>query len=40
MLWKWLSLQKLLDTLFDDSWFHLGLPEAADSADLALTESA
>jgi hypothetical protein len=27
MIWKFLSLQKMLDALFDDSWFSLGLPE-------------
>jgi hypothetical protein len=28
MIWKFLSLQKMLDSLFDDSWFRLGLPES------------
>jgi hypothetical protein len=32
MIWKFLSLQKMLDALFDDSWFDFGLPEGyADS---------
>ena len=26
MFWKLFKLQQLLDTLFDDSWFNLGLP--------------
>lgn len=38
MFWKFLSLQKILDSLFDDSWFSLGLPEAQQDMDLALTE--
>ena len=28
MLWKFLKLQTMLDTLFDDGWCGLGLPEA------------
>jgi hypothetical protein len=32
MIWKFLSLQKMLDSLFDDSWFSLGLPEAYESS--------
>jgi hypothetical protein len=31
MIWKFLSLQKMLDSLFDDSWFSLGLPENHES---------
>jgi hypothetical protein len=31
MIWKFLSLQKMLDSLFDDSWFSLGLPESHES---------
>jgi hypothetical protein len=30
MIWKFLRLQKLLDALFDDSWFSLGLPEGRE----------
>jgi hypothetical protein len=38
MIWKFLSLQKLLDALFDDSWFSLGLPEGDDSIELPLAD--
>jgi hypothetical protein len=38
MFWKFLNLQKLLDALFDDSWFHLGLPDGGTDAELALSE--
>jgi hypothetical protein len=38
MIWKFLSLQKLLDALFDDSWFSLGLPEGNESTDLPLAD--
>ena len=27
MLWKLLGLQKILDSLFEDGWICLGLPE-------------
>jgi hypothetical protein len=39
MLWKFLSLQKFLDALFDDSWFSLGLPEAFDGMETASADS-
>jgi hypothetical protein len=32
MIWKFLSLQKMLDALFDDSWFSLGLPEGHEGS--------
>ncbi len=38
MFWKFLSLQKLLDSLFDDSWFDLGLPEGGVPMQLPLAD--
>jgi len=35
MFWKFLTLQKLLDALFDDSWAFLFLPESTDASALA-----
>ena len=32
MIWKFLTLQKMLDALFDDSWFSLGLPEGHEGS--------
>lgn len=40
MLWKFLKLQTLLDTLFDDGWCGLGLPEAAETDLQPLAELA
>lgn len=40
MLWKYLGLQKMLDSLFDDGWCCLGLPEASYSVELLATELA
>lgn len=36
MFWKFFSVKKILDALFDDSWCSLGLPEADDSLDPLL----
>jgi hypothetical protein len=36
MFWKFFSVKKILDTLFDDSWCSLGLPEADDGFDATL----
>ena len=36
MLWKLLGLQRMLDTLFDDGWICLGLPEES-TCDETLT---
>ena len=38
MVWKFLRLQYLLDALFDDSWFSLGLPEGHEDIDLPLAD--
>jgi hypothetical protein len=38
MLWKFLTLQKILDALFDDSWCSLGLPDGFDGMDVASVE--
>ena len=27
MFWKFLSVQRMLDALFDDAWCQLGVPE-------------
>lgn len=40
MLWKYLSLQKFLDALFDEGWCSLGLPEGFAGADAEITEIA
>ena len=34
MFWKFFSVQKILDTLFDDSWCNLGLLEGDAALDL------
>ena len=39
MFWKYLNLQKLLDALFDDSWFSLGLPEGHVGMEFAPVEA-
>lgn len=33
MFWKFFSVQKMLDALFDDAWCSLGLPEGADDSE-------
>ena len=38
MFWKFLTLQKLLDALFDDAWCSLGLPDGFDGMDIASAE--
>lgn len=40
MLWKFLKLQTLLDTLFDDGWCGLGLPEAVGTELQTISEAA
>lgn len=40
MFWKFLSLQNMLDALFDDCWFSLGLPEGHAELDLLLPDLA
>jgi hypothetical protein len=36
MFWKFFSISKILDALFDDGWCDLGLPEADDGLDATL----
>ena len=38
MLWKFLKLQTLLDTLFDEGWCGLGLPESVGAEPEAAPE--
>lgn len=38
MFWKLLSLQKLLDSLFDDGWCALRLPEGHAYNTIQLAE--
>jgi hypothetical protein len=38
MFWKIISLQKLLDSLFDDSWCALRLPEGHGCNDLQVAD--
>jgi hypothetical protein len=38
MIWKFLSLQKMLDALFDDSWFSMCLPDADGGVELPLAD--
>ncbi|MEY4345985.1 MAG: hypothetical protein RL032_1817 [Pseudomonadota bacterium] len=38
MIWKFLGLQKMLDSLFNEGWCHLGLPECTDMGDALLTD--
>jgi len=39
MSWKFLSLQRWLDALFDDAWYQLGVPEGLSMADSEETQS-
>lgn len=39
MSWKFLSVKKLLDALFDDSWCSLCLPEFDEVLDLPQPEA-
>ncbi len=39
MLWNLISLQKLLDALFDEGWNSLGLPEKPDAGDAQCAEA-
>jgi hypothetical protein len=39
MIWKFLTLQKMLDALFDDSWFSLGLPEGHEGSFTPATQT-
>jgi hypothetical protein len=34
MFWNLLGFQKILDTLFDDGWCSLGLPEGHGCGDI------
>jgi hypothetical protein len=38
MLWKLLRLQKLLDSLFEDGWVRIGLPEESAFTHLEAFE--
>jgi hypothetical protein len=38
MLWNFLGLQTLLDTLFDAGWCSLGLPEGHGCSDVQPIE--
>ncbi len=38
MIWKLLSLQHMLDALFDDGWCNLWLPEGHDTLDAPLID--
>jgi hypothetical protein len=38
MLWKLITLQKLLDSIFDDGWCSLGLPESTAHAEIAIAD--
>jgi hypothetical protein len=38
MFWKFLTLQTLLDTLFDESWCNLGVPDGPDATEQGLLE--
>lgn len=33
MFWKIFSLQRMLDSLFDEAWCQLGLPEVLERLD-------
>jgi hypothetical protein len=39
MFWKFLSVKKILDMLFDDSWCTLLLPEGHESPERLLAEA-
>ncbi|WP_342617132.1 hypothetical protein [Rhodoferax sp. GW822-FHT02A01] len=39
MFWKFFSLQKMLDALFDEAWVNLGLPDALDCQDAIPADS-
>lgn len=38
MFFKFFSLKKILDALFDDSWFSLCLPEGDGALDASLAD--
>lgn len=38
MFWKFWTLQTLLDTLFDETWCSLGLPDGPGLPDHGLIE--
>lgn len=38
MLWKFFKPQLLLDTLFDEGWCGLGVPEAAEAQNVLLVD--
>lgn len=39
MFWKFWKLQSLLDSLFDDSWCTLGVPDGSEAIELGLLEA-
>ena len=39
MFWKFLSVKKILDALFDDSWCSLCLPDAWEAQDQLLADA-
>ena len=39
MFWIYLSVKKILDTLFDDSWCSLCLPEVHETPELRLADA-
>ena len=40
MFWKFFSMQKMLDALFDEAWCNLGLPDGDDCTDLRWLDAA
>lgn len=38
MLFRFFSVKKILDALFDDSWCSLGLPDGEEAGDLQLAD--
>jgi hypothetical protein len=39
MFWNYFKLQKLLDALFDETWFQLGLPDISAGTDALVGEA-
>lgn len=40
MFWKIFSLQRMLDSLFDEAWCQLGLPDVFEHLDVVVEEMA
>jgi hypothetical protein len=38
MIWKFLRLQKLFDSIFDDRWILMGLPEQTAFDEISVCE--